>query len=253
MCNFKSGIILKGKVVLAPIYNDSHSALLKKLNIEDNSFNATKVFVRAELLPPRGNVMTDIKDWRFKVDQDLVPDWFELDREKYEEEFRQSVTDFVKKNFVEIAGKVWTPIKLKNNTTYYLLYGSLCNNEFGKNNNYAESSVRAYLNDSDLVKELKEHFGNKLLPITLDLTSLDGLHDYKKVEGDYLSLMNLDLYRECRENIPSINESFWLTTADSTLSGCSSGYVQSVCSGGSVGCSWYCCSGGVRPFFIAQS
>ena len=47
MCQFKSGIILKNKVVLAPEGNDSHSDLLESLGIEDDRMNAMKVFVRA--------------------------------------------------------------------------------------------------------------------------------------------------------------------------------------------------------------
>ena len=35
MCNFKSGIILKNRVVLAPEGNESHSDLLESLGIED--------------------------------------------------------------------------------------------------------------------------------------------------------------------------------------------------------------------------
>ena len=50
MCQFKSGIILKNKVVLAPEGNDSHSDLLESLGIEDDRMNAMKVFVRAEFL-----------------------------------------------------------------------------------------------------------------------------------------------------------------------------------------------------------
>ncbi len=48
MCRFKSGIILKSKVVVAPGENDSHSDLLDSLGIEDNYIGASKVFVSAE-------------------------------------------------------------------------------------------------------------------------------------------------------------------------------------------------------------
>ena len=48
MCEFKSGIIFKNRVELAPLENESHSSLLEKLDIEDNEFNASKKFVRAE-------------------------------------------------------------------------------------------------------------------------------------------------------------------------------------------------------------
>jgi hypothetical protein len=39
MCKFKSGIILKNRVVLAPENNDNHSNLLESLGIEDNDMN----------------------------------------------------------------------------------------------------------------------------------------------------------------------------------------------------------------------
>jgi len=68
MCEFKSAIIFKNWVVLAPMYNDSHSALLGRLHIKDNRMNASKMFVRAELLPPNNNKMADVSKWKFKVD-----------------------------------------------------------------------------------------------------------------------------------------------------------------------------------------
>lgn len=253
MCQFKSAIILKNRVVLAPMYNDSHSALLRQLNIEDNTFNASKVFVRAELIPPKNNVMADIKKWRFNVDQDITPDWFDLDKERYETEMREAVAEFVKKNFVKIADLIWTPIKNTNGKTYYLLYGDLGSSDFGKNNNYATSKIREKLNNSELVKQLKDIYGDRLLPISLDLTSLDGLKNYGKTNGDILSIMNLDLYRECRENIPSIDKWFWLATPDSTDLGYGSNYVRCVSSNGYVNYYWCNNDRGVRPFFILKN
>ena len=51
MCRFKSGIILKSRVVIASGGDDSHSTLLENMGIEDSYINASKVFVRAELVP----------------------------------------------------------------------------------------------------------------------------------------------------------------------------------------------------------
>lgn len=53
MCNFKSGVILKNRVVLAPEGNESHSDLLESLGIEDNYMDDSKTFVRAELIPKK--------------------------------------------------------------------------------------------------------------------------------------------------------------------------------------------------------
>ena len=253
MCKFKSGIILKSKVVLAPEENDSHSDLLESLGIEDNHLNASKKFVRAELIPKDGNKATDIKDWKYKVDQDIVPDWYEKDPGKYEQEFRDAVSEYMRERITVICGMAWTKIKEDENGTYYLLDGILECSEFGKNNNYAVSYIREKLNNGNLVSKLKEEFGDRLTPISTNLLSLDGLDDYGTVEGDVLAIPTIDLYRECRKYIPKINKWWWLATPDSTPSGYGSGYVQYVYSRGGVSCDWCNYVGGVRPFFILRA
>ena len=87
MCMFKSGIILKDEVFV-PDY-DSHTDMLSELKIKDTEANARKLFVRAELLPPCGNVFIPIDEWIFKVDQDIRPDWFVEEYEK--ERMREAV------------------------------------------------------------------------------------------------------------------------------------------------------------------
>ena len=258
MCQFKSGIILKNKVVLAPDGNESHSDLLKSLGIEDNYMNSSKTFIRAELIPKDGNKALPVNEWTFKVDQDITPDWYDEDPKKYETEFRDAVREYMKTymenhNVVEILGRFWTPIKRDGNRIYYLLDGFFMKSEFGKNNNYANSFIREKLNNSDLAKELKEKFGDKLVPITTDLLSLDGLDDYGKVEGDILAIPTLDLYRECRKYIPKVNNWWWLATPDSTPSGFGSDGVRCVNSYGCVNCDWYDNCEAVRPFFILES
>ena len=54
MCQFKSGIILRNRVVLTPDGNESHTDLLNQLGMEDNYMNASKAFVKAELIPKHG-------------------------------------------------------------------------------------------------------------------------------------------------------------------------------------------------------
>lgn len=254
MCRFKSGIILKNRVVLAPEGNDSHSDLLESLNIEDTHLNASKTFVRAELVPPNGNKAVDVSKWKYIVDQDITPDWYDNDPGRYEDDFRAAVKEYLKDKFVLMCGYAWTPIKNDENGTYYLLDGFLEESVFGKNNNYAESNIREKLTDSDLAKELKNEFGERLVPITLDLLSLDGLDDYGIVEGDILAIPTLDLYRECRKSIPKSDSWWWLATPDSTPSGIGASCTRCVGSDGGVlcrGCRW--CGGGVRPFCIIKS
>ena len=94
MCNFKSGIILKNRCVIAQGSDDSHTNLLDELHIEDTTQNAMTKFVRAELFPPNDEWWTDPETWSFRVDQDIVPEWYETDKAKYEKEFRNTVKEW---------------------------------------------------------------------------------------------------------------------------------------------------------------
>lgn len=254
MCNFKSAIILKNKVVLAPTWNESHSRLLESMGIEDTTFNATKKFLRVELLPKNGDKTSDISEWRYKVDQDNKPGWYEKDPARYEQDFREAVRDYMKGRYVEICGRLWTKIKEDELGTYYLLDGFLEDSaQFGKNNDYRSSYIREKLNNCELAKNLKVEFGDRLVPISTNLLSLDGLDDYGAAESDILALPTVDLYREYRKNIPCADGWWWLATPNSTPSGCCSGYVQVVDSNGNVGCGFSGGCYGVRPFCIIKS
>ena len=81
MCRMKSGLIFKDEVFI-PDY-DSHSQMLEELGIEDNEKNASSKFIRAELYPKANDVFSPIDTWVFRVDQDILPDWYV---EKYDEE-----------------------------------------------------------------------------------------------------------------------------------------------------------------------
>ena len=74
MCQFKSALVLKDRIFL-PDY-DNHDKMLHELGIEDNFTNASKVFVRVELSPEDGDIFSDVDGWELKVDQDILPDWW---------------------------------------------------------------------------------------------------------------------------------------------------------------------------------
>ena len=73
---------------------DSHSKMLKELQIEDTRSNAERLFVRAELYPKDGDVFSPIDQWKFNVDQDIVPDWYVAGYD--EERMRAAVKDWAK-------------------------------------------------------------------------------------------------------------------------------------------------------------
>ena len=92
MCKLKSAIILKDRIFM-PDY-DSHSKMLEELKITDDYINASKVFVRAELSPENGDVFSDIDGWKFSVDQDITPEWF--DEKDCTERMRKAVKEWAK-------------------------------------------------------------------------------------------------------------------------------------------------------------
>lgn len=253
MCRFKSGIITKSGVTLAPIYNDSHSRLLESMGIADNQINAMKMFVRAELTPPNNNKTIDVDEWKYVVDQDIVPDWYEEDAKRYEDEMREAVKDWMNKHFSVICGKCCVKIKEDEKGLYYMLIDALFDSTFGSNNNYATSDVRKKLQECEFAEKLQKEYGDRLVPITTNLLSMDGFDDYGVVEGDILALRTFDLNRECRKNIPNNDNWEWLSTPNSTPSGYGSDYVQCVGSNGGVGCYWCSSCKAVRPFFILRN
>lgn len=253
MCKMFSGILTKQGVNLAPFENQSHSNLLEKMGIEDTRFNAMKKFVRLELIPPNGAITSDIGSYIFKVDQDIVPDWYENDKSKYEQEMRDAVKEFLDSNYENICGYYWVSVK-RNNKTYYVMLGNMTIMNFGNSNNYTESDVRKYLGDNELLKKLKDKFSNKLLPIELDLTSMNGFKDYGSISEDYLSIMNIDILRDLGEKFPLTEKPYWLATPNQTPKRQDGSCVHVVNSFGLVD---YCVCGwselGVRPFFITES
>lgn len=252
MCRFKSGLIFKDRVVLTPIYNESHSTMLDVCGIEDTDFNARKVFIRAELIPHKEDFMSDINKWKYTVDQDVTPDWYEEDPKKYEEMFRDEVKEWRDKNIIMICGQPCTKLKEENGNTYYHLCKPLFESEFGDDNNYANSTVRKKLLEHEFTLSLQKEYGDALVPVTMNLTSLDGLKDYGTVT-DVVGIPDIDLYRECRENVFVGDNWWWLSTPDSTPSGIGSSRVRCVYSYGNVDWDYSVCEGSVRPFFILKS
>ena len=207
------------------------------------------------MIPPNDNIAADISEWKYNVDQDIVPDWFDLDREKYEQSFREDVKDWLEKNLTieYVCGKSWTYVN-DGEYTYHFMYGSLFNNRFGNNNNYVESDVREKLVNGDLVKELEAFYGDKLLPITLDLTALNGSKEYGVIFGDKLAVPTLDILRKFKENIPLMGNWYWTSTPNGTKQTGDASYVQVVSDDGGVDyddCFWDDFS--VRPFYITTS
>ena len=57
--------------------SDSHTDIIREFNLrEDDSRNAP-LGVRIEVSPDKGNLSLPLDQWRYKVDQDLTPPWYD--------------------------------------------------------------------------------------------------------------------------------------------------------------------------------
>lgn len=124
---------------------------------------------------------------------------------------------------------------------------------FGKNNNWAESNWREYLNGIYLA-ELERKFGSEnIIPHKVDLTSMDGFDDYGYTM-DKVAIRTFDEYRKTSKEVGLVNDCQWLATPNQTPSRKDTSCVRFVNGNGDVrcnGCGWY--GGRVRPFFFLKS
>ena len=123
---------------------------------------------------------------------------------------------------------------------------------FGKDNNWANSEWRKYLN-SEYYQEISDEFGKENInEHEVDLTSLDGYDDYGAVR-DKVSAMTIDRYQRYHKYIGNVPEWNLLSTPDSTPSGYGASGVRCVSDDGGVDYAGCRDVGALRPFFILNS
>ena len=120
----------------------------------------------------------------------------------------------------------------------------------GNKNDFAASSLRAYLNGEFLRRLIKAGAPEEMFEyFNIDLTADDGLKNYG---GDRvrIGLITCEEYRILRGNIPALPGRWWTATPDSPINS----FVRSVHSDGSLSYS-NACSGnrGVRPLCNLKS
>ena len=205
MCQLKSGIILKDRIYIG--VGDSHTDMLKELGIEDSRKNAESLFVRAELIPPDGDVFSDINTWTFNVDQDIRPDWFVEPYEK--ERMVKAVKKWADKHVL-----IGRENKKISNGTYYLkdctditfgnstvkAYGNSTVTAYGNSTvtAYDNSTVKAYDNstvkayDNSTVKAC----GNSTVTAYDNSTAI--ISDWSINERDNIVLMQNSTLKDCK-------------------------------------------------------
>ena len=193
MCKLKSAIILKDRIFM-PDY-DSHSKMLEELKITDDYFNASKVFVRAELAPENGDGFSDIDGWKFCVDQDITPEWF--DKKDCAERMRNAVKEwakthiFVGQNYLKISHGENIFIKDCKNVN---IYGNatvkyICGNATVKN--ICDDATVKYICDNATVEYI---YDNATVKNICDDATVEYISDNATVERIYDNAMVKNIY-----------------------------------------------------------
>lgn len=197
-------------------------------------FSLSEGYVLAALISPM-NWGTDVSEWEFRLysgsypewyDQYMaknmskwvdfsIPKWYKQNPEKYEQMFRDEVKHYMNKNFIFMCGHAWQPIKKGKTEIEYLYGGELEIMRFGIGNDYTTSDVRKYLQTSDLLRNLESTFGDRLSPITVDMTIDFYDSGYGKISGDYIGLLTKDEYITMGR-FYEMTAPFWLATPEST-------------------------------------
>ena len=160
---------------------------------------------------------------------------------------------FKPKQEFTMGGIAWTVIQT--GTDWVKCIASDCVEERafdeGNKNNFAVSSLRAYLNGEFLRRLIQAGAPEEMfMNFSIDLTTDDGLNNYG---GDCvrIGLITCDEYRLLRGNIPALPDRWWWTaTPDSPVNS----FVRSVCSDGTLGYDFACYGNyGVRPICVLKS
>ena len=191
MCKLKSAIILKDRIFM-PDY-DSHSEMLEELKITDDYFNASKVFVRAELTPENGDAFSDIDGWKFSVDQDITPEWF--DEKDCAERMRNTVKEwakthiFIGQNDLKISHgenifiKDCEDVEICDNATVKCIYGNATVNNICGNatvENIYDNATVENIFDNATVKYI---YGKSTVKNICDNATVESICDNAMIEN----------------------------------------------------------------------
>ena len=80
--------------------------------------------------------------------------------------------------------------KQDNGLEYHVLYGTLFNSGFGETNDYRESFILKKLDESELKAQIEDKYKERIVPVLVNLTSMDGLKEYGKV-SDTLGIFDI--------------------------------------------------------------
>jgi len=102
MCNPASLVVTKARVFWSNT-SDSHEDIIEEFGLSNFDREFSMNLVRVEITPPGNNYQLPVSQWKYKVDQDLLPKWY--DAEKCETRARIALNDWIAEKVV-MAGQI---------------------------------------------------------------------------------------------------------------------------------------------------
>jgi hypothetical protein len=75
MCKPASFVVTKDRIYWSKS-SDSHEDIIKENDLKESNIRSEIQFVRVEICPPGGDFRMPLEKWRYKTDQDLLPEWY---------------------------------------------------------------------------------------------------------------------------------------------------------------------------------
>ena len=103
MCQPASFIVTKDNVFWKHGSN-SHEQIMKENNLTDSKDQRPPDFVRVEITPPNNDFVLPFEKWVYKVDQDMLPDWYvkDFDEERIRKELPKWYDSHIKGQITDI-------------------------------------------------------------------------------------------------------------------------------------------------------
>ena len=98
MCKPASMIVTRDRVSWSKM-TDNHTSIIEEFSLVEMVANKC-CFVRVEITPPCSRFDAPLADWCYRVDQDILPDWYDKDPDKYEQRVRDTLKDWHKQKVV---------------------------------------------------------------------------------------------------------------------------------------------------------
>ena len=102
MCSPASLVVTKARVFWSNT-SDSHEDIIEEFGLSNLDREFSMNLVRVEITPPNNNYQLPVSEWKYKIDQDLLPEWY--DAEKCEERARIALNDWIAEKVV-MAGQI---------------------------------------------------------------------------------------------------------------------------------------------------